>query len=466
MQAKGQDVRAVVELGRFPGITIAVRKDLVDKVKSAADFKGLKIGVTAPGSSTALTAQYAMVKAGLKASDAPIIGVGAGASAVAAMKQKQVDIISHLDPVTSKLEADGDVVALIDTRTEAGTKALFGGSNPAAVLYLKGDFAEKNPVTTQKLVNAFVKALKWLETAKPDDVADLVPAEYHLGDKPLYLQAVKNSLESYSRTGISTPDAMKSMYDALKLLDPELAKSDVDLTKTFIDKLLVTDLDGKTWKEPLVAADIARDSDTRRLRALAGGGLQWPVGAAGWWGLALLSVLYGTAFTVLFTLLPRLGVVGNILASGADNAGYPNGRRPKDDVVDISLVAVMGGLCVANGDNDKFGFGADCKPANVPLGAGAFNLHDAVDQSKVPLLPAFPYLMTPQAGAGSLAQVINAAIQNKARFNQMREFFDDVGGGDKAGVWEGVPQERPEFRAETKRQVIKLLKKRKSEEMI
>jgi drug/metabolite transporter (DMT)-like permease len=45
--------------------------------------------------------------------------------------------------------------------------------------------------------------------------------------------------------------------------------------------------------------------------ALAGGGLRWPDAAAGWWGLGLLSVLYGTAFTVLFTLLPRLGVVGS-----------------------------------------------------------------------------------------------------------------------------------------------------------
>ncbi len=69
-------------------------------------------------------------------------------------------------------------------------------------------------------------------------------------------------------------------------------------------------------------------------------------------------------------------------------------------------------------------------------------------------------------GAGSLAQVVNAAIANKARFDQMREFFGDVGGGDKAGVWEGKPVERPEFRAETKRQVIKLLKKRQAEQMI
>jgi hypothetical protein len=95
----------------------------------------------------------------------------------------------------------------------------------------------------------------------------------------------------------------------------------------------------------------------------------------------------------------RLGIVGNILAGGTDSAGYPNGRRPKDDVVDISLVAVMGGLCLANGDTDKLGFGAECKPSAVPLGDTAFKLHDAVDQAVVPLLPGFPYLNTPLPGS-------------------------------------------------------------------
>jgi NitT/TauT family transport system substrate-binding protein len=67
-------------------------------VKSAADFKGLKIGVTAPGSSTYITVVHAMAKAGLKATDASFIGVGGGASAVAAMKRGEIDVISHLDP--------------------------------------------------------------------------------------------------------------------------------------------------------------------------------------------------------------------------------------------------------------------------------------------------------------------------------------------------------------------------------
>ena len=100
-----------------------------------------------------------------------------------------------------------------------------------------------------------------------------------------------------------------------------------------------------------------------------------------------------------FAMQNRLGIVGAILAGSPDRAGYPNGRRPKDDVVDISLVAVMGGLCVANGDADALGFGAACKPSAVPLGETTFKLHDAVDQAVVPLLPGFPYLNTPLPGA-------------------------------------------------------------------
>ena len=102
----------------------------------------------------------------------------------------------------------------------------------------------------------------------------------------------------------------------------------------------------------------------------------------------------------------RLGLLGGLLGPAPqDLAGYPNGRSPNDDVVDISLIAVMGGLCVANGDADTYKFGAACKPSAAPLGAAVFGLHDAVDQAgpKVraagPLLPAFPYLGTALPGA-------------------------------------------------------------------
>jgi 3,8-divinyl chlorophyllide a/chlorophyllide a reductase subunit Y len=80
------------------------------------------------------------------------------------------------------------------------------------------------------------------------------------------------------------------------------------------------------------------------------------------------------------------------------------------------------------------------------------------------LISARP-LMGP-AGAGSLAAVVNAAMANKARFDSMDDFFSGVGSGHAAGIWEDVPKDRPEFRDQVRRQVIKMHKKRKAEEMI
>ena len=114
----------------------------------------------------------------------------------------------------------------------------------------------------------------------------------------------------------------------------------------------------------------------------------------------------------------RLGVAGEVLRVGGtanlamakDLAGFPNGRRPKDDVVDIALVAVLGGLCVINGDNNSLGLNgvpgvpsltSACKPSSVPLGATSASTHDGVDQATVPFLNRFPYLNTPNAGSAS-----------------------------------------------------------------
>jgi chlorophyllide a reductase subunit Y len=69
------------------------------------------------------------------------------------------------------------------------------------------------------------------------------------------------------------------------------------------------------------------------------------------------------------------------------------------------------------------------------------------------------------AGAGSLIQVVQSAMGNKSRFEAMKSFFGETGAGHAAGVWESVPKDRPEFKAETRRQLEKLMKKRKAEEM-
>jgi NitT/TauT family transport system substrate-binding protein len=238
MQAKGQDVRAVIELGRFPGIVLGVRKDRANAYKSPADLKGMKIGVSAPGSSTNFFVMYLLAKAGLKPTDASYIGVGIGPSVIAAVIKGEIDAMSNLDPMMTKLELDGQIKVVADTRTEEGTRAIFGGANPAAVLYAKQDFIARNPNTMQALVNAFYKTLKWLESATPEQVTATVPEEYWLGDRALYTAAVKASKPVYSVTGVIPAAGMKSASDMLVAFDDELKNAKLDLAKTFDDRFV------------------------------------------------------------------------------------------------------------------------------------------------------------------------------------------------------------------------------------
>ncbi len=232
MQVKGRPVIALIELGRFPGIVLAVNSALKEKVKKPGDLTGMKIGVTAPGSSTNNFVNYLLGKDGVKPDEISIIGVGGGPTAVASVKRGEIDAISNLEPVISTLTRDGSIFVLADTRTEEGSKAIFGGNSSAAVLYSTPEFIQKNPETTQRLVNAFYKALLWIAKASPADIAGAVPEEFYLNDKDLYLEAVKNSLATYSRDGIVTPASMKAAQELLSF-DAEVSAAKVDLAKTF-----------------------------------------------------------------------------------------------------------------------------------------------------------------------------------------------------------------------------------------
>jgi len=77
-----------------------------------------------------------------------------------------------------------------------------------------------------------------------------------------------------------------------------------------------------------------------------------------------------------------------------DNAGFPNGRRPADDVVDLSVRVAMGALCVLTGETDALKVG--CKPSDAP--AGGLALTDGVRKTAADFKPAFPYFNTPIPG--------------------------------------------------------------------
>src|ERR1043166_1099184 len=114
MQAKNQQIVAVVQMGRFPGFALALRKEKAPAYTGPKDRQGTRIGVTAPGSSTHFMVLYMMAQVGLKADDAVFIGTGSGGTVVGAGRAGEVGGISDADPMVTKLDREGLVKVVAD----------------------------------------------------------------------------------------------------------------------------------------------------------------------------------------------------------------------------------------------------------------------------------------------------------------------------------------------------------------
>uniref|UniRef100_UPI00406BE6A0 ABC transporter substrate-binding protein n=1 Tax=Rhodoferax sp. GW822-FHT02A01 TaxID=3141537 RepID=UPI00406BE6A0 len=233
MQAKGQFIRAFVLQGRAPQIVLAVNTKTLPSYKTVADLKGKKIGVTAPGSSTNIMTNFVLAKAGLKPSDVSFVGVGAGPGAVSAFRSGQIDAIANLDPVISTLERAGDFKIVADTRKLKETEVVYGGPMPAGCLYTRQEFIDSNPVTTQALTNAMVRALKWLQAAGPSDIVKVVPESYLLGDRALYLDAWLKVREAISPDGTFPEKGAATALAMLKQFDKDLEGKNIDLPRIY-----------------------------------------------------------------------------------------------------------------------------------------------------------------------------------------------------------------------------------------
>ena len=232
-QAKRQPIVAICELGRFPGIVLAVRKAKVADYKGPESLKGWRVGVTAPGSSTSFMVSYFLTRHGMRPEDVSFVAVGGGPSAVAAVKQGAVDAIANLDPVISQLESAGDVQVIADSRTAEGTTEVYGGGYPAAVVYARRDFLASNPETAQAVVNAFVRTLKWMDGASAAEIAGKVPEAYLAGDAALYRTALAESKAMYSKDGRLDMAAAENALKVLAAFDPAVRSALIDLAATW-----------------------------------------------------------------------------------------------------------------------------------------------------------------------------------------------------------------------------------------
>jgi NitT/TauT family transport system substrate-binding protein len=233
MAAKGISIKAIALQANSFGLVVGIVNSKAAAYRSLRDLKGMKIGVTGPGSASAIGLQMLLAKASLTADDISIVGVGGGASAIAAVKTGRLDAIANFDPAISLLQRDGAISTILDTRKQKDLEYLYGGPFAASAFYVDARYAERYPKTTQAFVNAVSAALAWLNEASTEEIVAAVPADYYAGDRALYRAVIENNRERVSPDGRITLEAAQLTYRNLAAFDDTLRNAKIEIARTF-----------------------------------------------------------------------------------------------------------------------------------------------------------------------------------------------------------------------------------------
>ena len=235
--AAGKSITMVALLLQEPGEFVMVSAQKAATIKSPKDWKGANAGVTSIGSGTHTLMRVMAIKAGLALADVNYVAAGAGDTFIAAMKQGKIDVGITTQPTVLRMQKTGDGQLLVDLSKPETTRAALGGDYPFISLFARADYIAKNKDIVQRVVNAYVKTLKWIGSHTPLEIAEKLPTDYYGGDKDGYVQALKDSMGMFSPDGKMTKGAPEFELSLLKQFNENVQKNpNIDLSTTYTDE--------------------------------------------------------------------------------------------------------------------------------------------------------------------------------------------------------------------------------------
>jgi NitT/TauT family transport system substrate-binding protein len=232
LQTKGKAVQSVVQFSQAPG-EVELVSTAHPEIKTMADLRGKSLGVTGLGSSTNFLTQYIMVRAGVPLSEFSTLPVGAGTTFIQAMKQDKIQAGMTTEPTITHMLNAGEARVLVDMRTVEKTRQALGGTYPAASLYMSTEWIEKNKPTVQKLANAFVKTLKYINSHSAAEIAEQMPRDFYAGDKEGYVKALAEGKGMFTPDGVMPVGGPETVLAVLSEFSKNVKGKKVDLSKTY-----------------------------------------------------------------------------------------------------------------------------------------------------------------------------------------------------------------------------------------
>ncbi|MEP6964649.1 MAG: ABC transporter substrate-binding protein [Polaromonas sp.] len=237
LQTKGKYVESVVQFSQAPGEVVMVSTKHPE-IKSMADLKGKTVGVTGLGSSTNFLTLALAERAKVPVGAFITLPVGAGTTFIAAMQQDKIQAGMTTEPTISRLLKTGEATVLVDMRTVEKTRAALGGTYPAASFYMDSAWVNSHKDTVQKLANAFVKTMKYINTHSAAEIADKMPPDFYVGDKAAYIKALDEGKGMFTPDGVMPAGGPETVLAVLSGFSKNMKGKTVDLSKTYTSEFV------------------------------------------------------------------------------------------------------------------------------------------------------------------------------------------------------------------------------------
>jgi NitT/TauT family transport system substrate-binding protein len=254
-QAKGKQVEDIVQLSGAPGEREMCGMN--SGVHSAADFKGKTLGVTDLGSGTDELTQFMAAQKGISRSQYHTLAVGAGATAIAAIQRGTAQCVMTTQPTVGALETKKLAYPAIDLATTKGAEAALGGAWPAAGVLAQTSWVNSHKDTVQKVVDALVATMHWINTHSAADIADKLPSDFVQNStitKAEYVAGLTTDKGQFLPDGIMPAGGPRTIDAMEKVIGTDVSK--VTLGDTFTNEfaLAANKLEGFTPTTPAAGA--------------------------------------------------------------------------------------------------------------------------------------------------------------------------------------------------------------------
>src|SRR6202165_4243120 len=196
LNSLGKKIETICQFGIAPGEAEVVDSSLTN-ISTPKDLGGKNLGVTDIGSGTHVLTQAILGTAGLDPTKSQYVAVGAGDTFIAAIQQHKIAAGMTTYPTISRLVNSGKGKILVSLLTPADTRAALGGDYPFIGVFAKNDWVNGNKDVAQRLVNAYVKTLKFMHSHTAAEIADKMPAGYYAGDKASYVSDLQSQLSIF-----------------------------------------------------------------------------------------------------------------------------------------------------------------------------------------------------------------------------------------------------------------------------